>query len=105
LHRAKIGAQSDEKPSVIDPIAADVAAASAFAQETRLGSSCDLSVIGATGTNSLLAFDRELRLALTKQDAVAMALLVEFPLRTNADGGSYSLNDPVALETRLEAFG
>jgi hypothetical protein len=34
-----------------------------------------------------------------------MALLVEFPLRTNADGGSYSLNDPVALETRLEAFG
>jgi hypothetical protein len=63
-----------------------VAASTAFPQGARLGTSCDLSLVGATETKSFLAFDRELRTALSKQDSVAMALLVQFPLRINSSG-------------------
>jgi hypothetical protein len=79
-----------------------VAASTAFCQGARLGASCDLSLLGATETKSFLAFDQELRGALSKQDAVSMALLVQFPLRINADAGSYSLNDPAALQSHFQ---
>jgi hypothetical protein len=48
------------------------------------------------------AFDRELRAALTKEDALALAFLVKFPLRVNAPGGAYSLDDAQALQTHFQ---
>lgn len=47
-------------------------------------------------------FDKELRVALERQDPVALAFLVRFPLRVNDAGGSISLNDPAALTTRFQ---
>ena len=47
-------------------------------------------------------FDRELRAALTKQNALALAFLVKFPLRVNAPGGAYSLDDAQALQTHFQ---
>lgn len=74
---------------------------------TRLGDSCDLAVVGAKESKSFLAFDAELRSALTKQDAVALAFLVEFPLRVNeAPQSGYSLNDAGALQRHFgQVFG
>lgn len=49
------------------------------------------------------AFDRELRAALTRKDAVAMAFLVELPLRVNyADGSTISLTNARSIQTRFE---
>jgi hypothetical protein len=47
-------------------------------------------------------FDKELRIAVTRQDPVAMAFLVTFPLRVNDAGGTISLNDPAALKTHFQ---
>jgi hypothetical protein len=74
----------------------------AFSQSSRLGESCDLSAVGATDSKSFLVFDRELRAAISKQDVVSMALLVTYPLRINQDRGSYSLNDPAALQSHFQ---
>ena len=46
-------------------------------------------------------FDSELRAALTKQDAVALAFLVRFPLRVNATSGTISIDDVAALKTHF----
>jgi len=76
-----------------------------FAQPTRLGPSCDLSIVGAKETRSFLDFDRDLRAALSAADPASTALLVEFPLRVNTGHGSYSVNDPAILQARFqEAF-
>jgi hypothetical protein len=48
------------------------------------------------------AFDRELRAALIRQDTLALAFLVRFPLRVNAVGGAYSLDDAQALQTHFQ---
>jgi hypothetical protein len=77
-------------------------ASAAFCQSTRLGDSCDLAILGAKDAKSFLAFDQELRAAITKQDAVAMAFLVQFPLRVNSERGKYSLNDPAALQSHFQ---
>jgi hypothetical protein len=77
-------------------------ASTAFCQNTKLGNSCDLSILGAKDTKSFLAFDKELRTAITKQDAAAMAFVVEFPLRINSATGEYSLNDPAALQSHFQ---
>ena len=73
-----------------------------YSQDARLGASCDLSILGASETRSFLGFDQELRSALSKQDSAAIALLVQFPLRINDSNGSYSLNDPAELQSRLQ---
>jgi hypothetical protein len=77
-------------------------ASAAFCQSSRLGDSCDLSIFGVGDAKSFLAFDQELRAAITKQDAVAMAFLVQFPLRVNSERGKYSLNDPAALQSHFQ---
>src|SRR5215469_2633932 len=77
-------------------------ATAALCQGTRLGESCDLAALGAKETKTFLAFDQELRAALSKQDTAAMALLVKFPLRIHTDQGSWSLDDPAALQSRFE---
>lgn len=55
----------------------------------------------ATGFLAFDQFDRELRAALAKQDAVALAFLVRFPLRVNEAAGSVSINDAAALKTHF----
>lgn len=90
------------KTFCLNVIALLVAASTAYGQATRLGESCDLSVIGATETKSFLAFDRELRDAIAKQDTTALAFLVKFPLRINSEEGAYSLDDAESLRTRFQ---
>lgn len=46
-------------------------------------------------------FDKELRTALARQDATAMALLVRFPLRVNDAGGAISIDDATALQSHF----
>ena len=76
--------------------------ATALPQSSRLGESCDLRALGATDTKSFIAFDRELRAAMSKQDAVAVAFLVKQPLRINDDRGSFYLNDAASLQSRFQ---
>ncbi len=47
-------------------------------------------------------FDKELRVAISSQDALALAFLVRFPLTVNDDGGSISLDDAAALKTHFQ---
>jgi hypothetical protein len=75
---------------------------SAFAQSTKLGENCDLALVGATETKTFLAFDHELREALSRQDAGITALLVKYPFRINDDRGSYYLDDPGSLQARFQ---
>lgn len=72
----------------------------ALAQGARLGESCDLRALGATETGTFLAFDREFKFALSKQDAGLIALLVASPLRINDSRGSYYLDDARSLQLR-----
>ncbi len=72
------------------------------AQDVHVGKSCDLDAAGGSDEASFLRFDWELRGALSKKDLSALALLVSFPLRVNdGERGSYSLNDPTALQARF----
>jgi hypothetical protein len=74
--------------------------------DTRLGDSCDLSILGVKDKSEFLRFDSALRYALDKQDAATLALLVQFPLTLNLEDGSHvSLNDSATLQLRFaEAF-
>jgi hypothetical protein len=75
----------------------------AVSQATRLNSGCDLATFGAKDTKGFLAFDADLRAALIKQDAVALALLVQYPLRINeGNGGTYSIDDGQALKNHFQ---
>jgi len=77
-------------------------ASAAICQETKLSDTCDLSVLGARDTKGFLAFDKELRAAIARQDPVALAFLVKFPLRVNSYTGKYSLDDPAALQSHFQ---
>ena len=79
-----------------------IAAYSGFPQSAALNDQCDLGLLGATETKSFLAFDREFRTALSRQDAAMMTLLVSYPLRVNVAGGSWYLNDPGSLQSRFQ---
>jgi hypothetical protein len=79
-----------------------LSASGAFCQGTKLSDSCDLSIFGDKDTKIYLEFDKELRVAIAKQDPVAMAFLVHFPLRVNSDGGKTSLDDPEALQAHFQ---
>ena len=74
----------------------------AFSQTSRLGESCDLASQGVQETGTFLAFDQELRGALSKQDTGIIALLVKFPLHINDDRGRYSVDDAASLQARFE---
>lgn len=75
--------------------------------DTRLGESCDLAVLGVKDKAEFLGFDAALRAALERQDAPALAPLVQFPLRLNySDGKHASLDGSAALQSRFDqAFG
>jgi hypothetical protein len=47
-------------------------------------------------------FDNELRVALTKEDPVALSFLVRFPLRINEAEGTISLDDAGALKAHFQ---
>jgi hypothetical protein len=71
----------------------------ASAQDSQPESYCGLST---ADTKSFFAFDKELRTAITKQDAAAMALLVHYPLRINDNGGKYYIDDAAALQSHFQ---
>lgn len=76
-----------------------------LAQDTRRGDPCHAMRDDKPVSKTFLdfeQFDEELRVALTKQDPVALAFLVTFPLRVNDSGGSISLNDAAALKTHFQ---
>jgi hypothetical protein len=80
-------------------LALALAAPQAMSGSAVLGASCDLARAGGGRARDFLAFDRELRGALSRQDAAAMAFLVHFPLHLNhPEGYSTSLDDPAALQ-------
>ena len=74
----------------------------AFAKENRVGESCDLSITGSPGRVGFLAFDRELRVALSMQDPVVVSFLVDFPLRVNHAGTSISIEEAATLRARFQ---
>ncbi len=47
-------------------------------------------------------FDKELRLALTNQDALALSFLVQFPLKVNEASGTIHINDAGALKAHFQ---
>lgn len=78
------------------------AAAAEEASNPSLGPAC-YGPLSVADKESFFAFDRELRAALEQKDAVAMAVLVELPLRVNyPDGSAISLTNTRAIQTRFE---
>ena len=75
---------------------------SAPAQSGRIGKNCDLATQGVNETKTFLAFDQELRAALSKPDSGLIALLTSFPLRVIDERGSYYLNDAASLQARFQ---
>jgi hypothetical protein len=74
---------------------------SAFA-ETRLGDSCDLSILGVRDNTDFMHFDNALREAVQARDAAALSRLVQFPLRLNYQNGSHvAVSNATALQDRL----
>ena len=74
----------------------------ALAQGDRLGESCDLSSTGGPGKDRFLAFDQELRFALSEEDLEVIAFLVYFPLRVNQEGTTISVEDAATLQARFQ---
>lgn len=72
----------------------------AFAGDTKLGDSCDLSVpFGVTDKKDFMEFDAALRDALKSNDVAALALMIDFPFKvTSPDGASISINDASTLQ-------
>ncbi|MGD0801804.1 MAG: hypothetical protein ABR906_10855 [Terracidiphilus sp.] len=74
-----------------------------FAQDARLSDPCNAMTTKSKNFLSFEKFDKELRIALTRQDALALAFLVNFPLRVNdAAGGTFSIDDTAALKTHFQ---
>jgi hypothetical protein len=73
-----------------------------FPQTSKVGDSCDLAVFGQHDAKDFLAFDSELRFALSRQDVGALALLVEFPFRVNDSRGSWYVHDADSLGARFQ---
>ncbi len=78
-----------------------LAAASASAA-TRLGESCDLSVLGVRDDSGFHRFDDALREAVASRDAHALGALVRYPVRLNdGNAGHVEIGDAAALEHRF----
>jgi hypothetical protein len=74
-----------------------------LAQDSRLIDPCQAMTDKSKNFLTFERFDKELRVALTRQDAVALAFLVNFPLRVNeATGGSISIDDAAALKNHFQ---
>lgn len=67
-----------------------------------LGEHCNLTVFGEKDTAKFLAFDRDLRAAIGRRDTAKLALLINFPLRVNDDGGSVFIHDARSLDGEYE---
>ncbi|HKF48270.1 MAG TPA: hypothetical protein VKB38_12990 [Terracidiphilus sp.] len=88
---------------ILFPLLALVLCAVGHGQTTLLHDGCDLSTYGASDVKEFKAFDADLRAAIAKQDAIAMSMLVTFPLRVNeSDGGTYSINDGQSLRHHFQ---
>jgi hypothetical protein len=59
-----------------------------------------LAFAGASDEKAFLAFDRELRLALSSQDPTLLTLLAAYPLRVNEDTGTTSIENARTLYAR-----
>jgi hypothetical protein len=68
------------------------------AQSTKVGKSCDLSVFGEKNTDAFLAFDRDFRDAIERQDTGKLALLTQFPLMVNDAGGATEIPSADSLQ-------
>lgn len=65
---------------------------------SRLGGSCDLSVLGVRDEAGFRRFDQALREAVRARDAQALSALVDYPVRANyGSGGHVELRDAAAL--------
>lgn len=84
------------------PLLACLFGAAAHSQATRIGSGCDLAAVGENGKSGFLAFDKELRSALSTHDVGAVALLVNYPLRVGDDRGRYFIPDAASLQGRFD---
>lgn len=77
-------------------------AASDPVSDPSLGPAC-YGPLSPADKEAFFAFDRELRAALTGEDAVAMAFLVELPMRVNyPDGSAISLTNARSIQTRFD---
>jgi hypothetical protein len=95
------------KPSIwLFAFAASMSATAMLAQDARRSDPCnaltDTDPVAAKNFLTFDKFDKELRVAITKQDAVALAFLVTFPLRVNDAGGTISLDDAAALKRHFQ---
>ena len=72
------------------------------AQDLRISESCDLAKPGGENKDDFLRFDHELRVALSKQDAAIMSLLVGYPLAINGEGAPSRSVVRVLLQARFE---
>lgn len=81
-----------------------LSSSSLFAEGTRDRDPCHAMPAATLGSHffDFDDFDKELRVALERQDPVALAFLVRFPLRVNDAEGSISLNDPAALKSHFQ---
>lgn len=69
--------------------------------ESRLGASCDLSVLGVHDGANFYRFDSSLREAVTSRNGAALAALVQFPVRLNYRHGRHiEVKDAAALGDR-----
>ena len=73
-----------------------------FAQDARLSDPCNAMTAKSKNFLAFDKFDKELHAAITRQDAVALAFLVKFPLRVNDAGGTISIDDAAALKTHFQ---
>jgi hypothetical protein len=84
-------------------LGAFVFASAMLAQNANLSDPCNAKTEGSKNFLSFDQFDKELRSALNWQDALALAFLVNFPLRVNeATGGTISIDDAAALKTHFQ---
>ncbi|MFY9855211.1 MAG: hypothetical protein WAK26_15170 [Terracidiphilus sp.] len=77
-----------------------------YAQDAKWSDPCnampEAGTIAAKNFLTFDKFDKELRVAITRQDALALAFLVRFPLRVNDAGGTISLDNAAALKTHFQ---
>jgi hypothetical protein len=95
------------KPSIwFFTLTAVLSSTALLAQDAHRSDPCNaMPDIGTAAAKNFLTFDKfdkELRVAITKQDAVALSFLVTFPLRVNDAGGTISLVDAAALRTHFQ---
>jgi hypothetical protein len=86
-------------------LALAISSTAMFAQDARSIDPCHAKPTEGRAAKNFLTFDqfdKELRVAITRQDAVALAFLVTFPLRVNDAGGTISLDDAAALKTHFQ---